>query len=80
MTTDEPLGESISRVPDNVRAEMARRRTTGEVVAEQMTRTSYATFKRRMGHPEEFTLGNIADLARILRVPVGTILDWGRGL
>lgn len=77
MTTTDPLGESISRLPDNVRAEMARRRTDGVKVAEQMTKVSYATFKRRMDNPHEFTLGNLAELSRILRVPVWRLIDFG---
>jgi hypothetical protein len=71
----DPLGDIISRVPDNLRAEMARRgRMSGETLAD-LLHISYATFKRRMARPGEFTLGDIANAAIALKVPVLRIFE-----
>lgn len=76
MMTAETLSERIARLPDNIRAEIARRHTTIEIVVEQMTDCSRATFMRRMRRPGKFTIGNIVDLARILNVRPSVLLDW----
>jgi len=79
MTSAEPpLGESIARLPDNIRAEMARRRMPGDVLA-PLIHISYATFKRRMKRPHEFTVGNVADMAIALHCTVRRLLDWNGG-
>jgi DNA-binding Xre family transcriptional regulator len=70
-----PLGESIARLPDNIRAEMARRRIKGEDLAD-LIGISYATFKRRIRRPDEFTVGNVANMAVALRCHVSTLLNW----
>lgn len=70
----DPLGDIVARVPDNIRAEMMRRRTNGEALAD-LIHVSYATFKRRMARPGEFTLGDLANMATALRVPVLRIFE-----
>jgi hypothetical protein len=70
-----PHDQTFSHVPDNVRAEIARRRMHADKVAAQIPMPnggvmSYATFKRRMRSPGTFTLDEVEALARILRVPV----------
>lgn len=63
----------FAHVPDNVRAEIARRGMSGPKVAQQVP-MSYATFKRRMDKPKTFTLGEVETLARILRVPIERLM------
>jgi hypothetical protein len=75
--SSDPLGDIIARVPDNVRAEMARRRTDGVALA-PLINLSYATFKRRMNRPGEFTLADLVAMATNLRVPVLRLFEIDR--
>jgi hypothetical protein len=74
MPATEPPDNTFSHVPDNVRAEAARRRTSLIEIAPQMP-MSYATLKRRLEHPETLTLRDVGKLARILRVPIGRLMQ-----
>lgn len=74
MTPPEPHDIRFSHVPDNVRAEMARRRMNAMKLAEQVP-MSYATFKRRMRFPSTLTLGEVEAFARILRVPIERLME-----
>ena len=79
MNPPGPLGESIARLPDNVRAEVARRQATTKITGEKLAELigiSYATFKRRMRRPVEFTVGDVANMAIALDVPVARLLDF----
>jgi hypothetical protein len=69
MTPPQPLRDSLSRVPDNVRAELARRRMSGERLAD-LIHLSYATFKRRMEDPRSFRAGELADIAVALHMRI----------
>lgn len=69
MQPPDPPRDSLSRVPDNVRAELARRRMSGERLAD-LIHMSYATFKRRMEEPRNFRAGELADIAVALRMRI----------
>jgi hypothetical protein len=73
----DPLGDIVTRVPDNIRAEMTRRRTNGEALA-ALINISYATFKRRMNRPGEFTVRDLVEMASNLRVPVLRLFEIDR--
>jgi hypothetical protein len=74
MSPSEPPDSTFSHVPDNVRAEAARRRTSLIDIAPQMP-MSYATLKRRLEHPETLTLREVGQLARVLRVPIERLMQ-----
>lgn len=69
MQPPQPLRDSLSRVPDNVRAELARRRMDLVDLA-PLIHLSYATLKRRMDDPRNFRAGELADIAIALRMRV----------
>jgi voltage-gated potassium channel Kch len=65
----DPLGDIVARVPDNIRAEIIRRRTDAIAVA-ALIHLPYSTFKRRMGKPGDLTIRDLVNLATVLKVPV----------
>jgi len=69
MTPPQPLRDSLSRVPDNVRAELARRRMDLTDLA-PLIQLSYTTLKRRMEDPRSFRAGELADIAVALRMRI----------
>ena len=62
-----------STVTNNIKAEMKRRGIKSPEMMNAMDLKS-GTYYNRMKHPEDLTIGNLIDAARLMQVPVFVLM------